>query len=157
MVSVTGGLAEGIARTLSYHLNGKELSNLKISKLRGFKDSKEAIVKMGDQQVSFAVANGLKHAEELIREVRDGKSNYHFIEIMACPNGCINGGGQPFNNDEKILKNRLKAIYDLDEKEAINVAHKNSKVIELYNEFLGEPLGKKSRKFLHTKYNQRDI
>lgn len=157
MVSVTGGLSEGIARTLSYHLNGKELSNLKIPKLRGFKDQKAAVVKIANKQVLFAVANGLKHAEELIKEIRDGKSNYHFIEIMACPNGCINGGGQPFCNDEKILKNRLKAIYDLDEKEAINVAHKNSNVIELYNEFLGEPLSKKCRKFLHTKYTQRDI
>ncbi|MCK5028059.1 MAG: [FeFe] hydrogenase, group A [Bacteroidales bacterium] len=157
MVSVTGGLSEGIVRTLSYHLNGKELSNLKIPKLRGFKDQKAAIVKMANKQVLFAAANGLKHAEELIKEIREGKSNYHYIEIMACPNGCINGGGQPFNNDEKILKNRLKAIYDLDEKEAINVAHKNSNVIELYNEFLGEPLSKKCRKLLHTKYTQRDI
>jgi iron-only hydrogenase group A len=157
MVSVTGGLSEGIARTLSHHFNGKELSNLKIPKLRGFKDRKEAIVKMGEKQISFAVANGLKHAEELIKEIREGKSKYHFIEIMACPNGCINGGGQPFTDDEKILKNRLKSIYDIDEKEAINVTHKNSSVIEVYKEFLGEPLSKKSRKFLHTKYNQRNI
>jgi iron-only hydrogenase group A len=157
MVSVTGGLSEGVARTLSYHLTGKELGNHKISKLRGFKDRKEAIVKMGKKQVSFAVANGLKHAEELIKEIREGKSKYHYIEVSACPNACINGGGQPFGNEDKILKNRLKTIYDLDEKEAINVAHKNSKLIELYNEFLVEPLSKKSRKFLHTKYNQRDI
>jgi len=157
MISVTGGLTEGIARTVCYHLTGKELGNLKISKLRGFKDRKEAVVKMGNKQVSFAVANGLKNAEELIKEIREGKSKFHYIEVISCPNGCINGGGQPFGNEDKILKNRLKTIYDLDEKEAINVSHKNSKLIELYKEFLVEPLSKKSRKFLHTKYNQRDI
>ena len=157
MVSVTGGVSEGIARTLSYHLSGKELDELKIPKLRGFKDRKETYIKIGKQQIGFAVVSGLKNANELIGEIREGKSDIHFIEIMACPNGCINGGGQPFNNDEKILKSRSKTIYDLDEKEAIKVAHKNSNVIELYNEFLDEPLSRKSRKFLHTKYSKRDV
>ncbi len=158
MVSVTGGVAEGVARTLSYHLTGEELSNIKITKLRGFKDRKEVSVKIGKQKIGIAVVSGIKSANKLITEIREGKrSDIHFIEIMACPGGCINGGGQAFNNDEKTLKTRSKTIYDLDDKEAINVAHKNSNLISLYNEFLGEQLSEKCIKLLHTKYSKRDV
>ena len=157
MVSVTGGVAESVARTLNYHFTGEELPNIKITKLRGFKDRKEVSVKIGKQEIGIAVVSGLKSANKLIAEIREGKSDIHFIEIMACPGGCINGGGQAFNNDEKTLKARSKAIYDLDDKEAINVAHKNSKVISLYNDFLGEQLNEKCIKLLHTKYSKRDV
>ncbi len=157
MVAVTGGLAEGIARTLSYHLSGKELGEIKLTKLRGFKQRKETYIKIGKQQYGFAVVSGIKSANELINEIRDGKKDIHFIEIMACPGGCINGGGQPFNLGEKELKAISKTLYDLDEKEAINVAHKNSGVLKLYDEFLAEPLSEKCRKFLHTKYTKRDV
>lgn len=158
MVSVTGGVAEGVARTLSYHLTGEELSNIKITKLRGFKDRKEVSVKIGKQKIGIAVVSGIKSANKLITEIREGKrSDIHFIEIMACPGGCINGGGQAFNNDEKTLKTRSKTIYDLDDKEAINVAHKNSNLISLYDEFLGEQLSEKCIKLLHTKYSKRDV
>ena len=157
LVSVTGGLSEGIARSLSFHLTGKELSNLKITKLRGFKDRKEVFIKIGKQEIGFAVVSGLKNANKLIEEIREGKSKVHFVEIMACPGGCVNGGGQPFCDDEKIIKNRSKVIYDLDEKEAIKVAHKNSGLINLYNDFIGEPLGEKATKLLHTKYSKRDV
>jgi len=157
MVSASGGVAESVARTLSFHMIGKELPNLKISKLRGLKEIKEAYIKIGKQEIGFSAVNGLKQANELIAKIREGKSNIHFVEIMACPGGCINGGGQPFNSDEKILKNRSKIIYDLDAKEAINVAHKNSKMINLCKEYMGEPLGKKSVKLIHTKYSKRDV
>lgn len=157
LVSVTGGLSEGIARTLSYHLTRKELISLKITKLRGFKDRKEVFVKMGGQEIGFAVVSGLKNANKLIEEIREGKSKVHFVEVMACPGGCINGGGQPFCNEEKILKSKSKSIYDLDEKEAIKVAHKNSGLVSLYKDFIGDPLGEKATKLLHTKYNKRDV
>lgn len=158
MVSVTGGVAEGVARTLNYHLTGEELSDIKITKLRGFKDRKEVSVKIGKQEIGIAVVSGIKSANKLIAEIREGKrSDIHFIEIMACPGGCINGGGQAFNNDEKTLKTRSKTIYDLDDKEAINVAHKNSNLISLYDEFLGEQLSEKCIKLLHTKYSKRDV
>jgi len=157
MVSVTGGVAEGVTRTLNYHLTGEELSDIKISKLRGFKDRKEVSVKIGKQEIGIAVVSGLKSANKLISEIREGKSDIHFIEIMACPGGCINGGGQAFNNDDKTLKARSKTIYDLDDKEAINVAHKNSNLISLYDEFLGEQLSEKCIKLLHTKYSKRDV
>lgn len=157
MVAVSGGLAESIVRTLNYKLTGKELSDLKITKLRGFKDLREYFIKIGKQQIGFAVVNGLKSANKLISEIRDGKSDIHFVEIMACPGGCVNGGGQPTCNDAKILKNRSKQIYDMDDKEAIRVAHKNSKVISLYDEFLGEVLSEKCIKQLHTNYTKREV
>jgi iron-only hydrogenase group A len=155
--SVSGGLTEGIARTLAFHLTGKELTNLKIVKLRGNKGRREAYVKIGRQQIGFAVVSGLKNANELIKEIRDGKSDVKFVEVMACPGGCINGGGQVFTNDFKALKNRSKIIYDIDDKEALNVAHKNSALLDLYNDYLDEPLNEKCIKFLHTKYTQRDV
>jgi iron only hydrogenase large subunit-like protein len=155
--SVSGGLTESIARTLAFHLTGKELANLKIVKLRGNKGRRETYVKIGKQQIGFAVVSGLKNANELIKEIRDGKSDVKFVEVMACPGGCINGGGQVFTNDEKALKNRSKIIYDMDDKEALNVAHKNSALLSLYNDYLGEPLNEKCIKFLHTKYTQRDV
>jgi iron-only hydrogenase group A len=155
--SVSGGLTEGIARTLAFHLTGKELTNLKNVKLRGNKGRREAYVKIGRQQIGLAVVSGLKNANELIKEIRDGKSDVKFVEVMACPGGCINGGGQVFTNDEKALKNRSKIIYDIDDKEALNVAHKNSALLDLYNDYLGEPLNEKCIKFLHTKYTQRDV
>lgn len=157
LVSVSGGLAEGIIRTLNFHLTGKELPELKITKLRGLKDRKETSVKIGKQDIGIAVVSSLKSANKLLAEVREGKSDIHYIEIMACPGGCVNGGGQPFNNDEKTLKSKLKFIYDLDEKEAINVAHKNSKMMMLYDEYLGEPLGEECTKLIHTKYCKRDV
>ncbi|MBI9053752.1 MAG: (2Fe-2S)-binding protein [Bacteroidales bacterium] len=157
MPAVSGGLAESIARTLAFHLTEKELTNIKIAKLRGTKERRETYVKIGRQQIGFAVVSGLKNANNLIKEIRDGKSDIKFIEVMACPGGCINGGGQVFTNDDKALKNRAKIIYDLDDKEAINVAHKNSGILELYKEFLGEPMSEKCVKFLHTKYTQRDV
>ena len=148
---------EAVQLSIFYHLSKKELGELKISKLRGFKDRKEAQIKIGKQQYGFAVVSGLKNANDLIKEIREGRKDIHFVEIMACPGGCVNGGGQPFNLGDKELKAISKTLYDMDEKEAINVAHKNSGVIELYNDFLGEPLSEKCRKFLHTKYTQRDV
>ncbi len=157
MIAVSGGLAESLVRTLNYKLTGKELSNLKIPKLRGFKEYREHFLKIENYNIGIAVVNGLKAANKLMAEIRDGKSNIHFVEIMACPGGCINGGGQPICNDIKILKNRSKQIYDMDDKEAIKVAHKNSKVINLYDEFLGESLSSKCIKQLHTKYTKREV
>lgn len=157
MVAVSGGVAESVIRTLNYKLTGKELSDLKIAKLRGFKDIREYFIKINKKQIGFTVVNGLKSANKIITEIRDGKSNIHFVEIMACPGGCINGGGQPPCNDLKSLKNRSKQIYDLDDKEVIRVAHKNSKVISLYEEFLGEALSEKCIKKLHTNYTKREV
>ena len=157
LTAISGGWAESITRSLSFHLNNKELTNLKITKLRGSKYYKESFVKIGKLQIGFAAVSGLKNANKLIKEIKEGKSNIKFVEIMACPNACINGGGQVFTRDKKALKNRAKIIYDIDDKEAIRVAHKNMDVLNLYKDFLEEPLSNKCTKYLHTKYNQRDV
>jgi len=157
LVAVSGGLAEGIARSLSFHLSGKELGELKISKLRNVKDYTEVEIKIGKQEIVIAAVNGLKNVTAVINDIREEKCKAHYIEVMACEGGCIMGGGQPFQKDDKILKSRIKAVYDSDDKESIRVAHKNSKMLDLYNEFLGEKLSEKCMKILHTRYSQREV
>jgi NADH-quinone oxidoreductase subunit G/NADP-reducing hydrogenase subunit HndD len=114
-------------------------------------------LKIGEFKLGFAAVSTVKQAAVLIEEIRNGRNDLHFIEVMACPGGCVNGGGQPIVDDQSALKARIKAVYDLDEKEPIRVAHKNPAVIELYKEFLGEPLGELSMKLLHTSYKKRDV
>ena len=101
--------------------------------------------------------DGLQNAKDLLAEVKAGKKNIHFIEVMACPGGCIGGGGQPINTDEDALKARMKSIYSIDERESIKVSHKNPEIMDLYKDFLGEPLGEKSHHLLHTTYEKRDV
>jgi iron only hydrogenase large subunit-like protein len=103
------------------------------------------------------VVSGLKNANKIIAEIREGKNKADFIEIMACPGGCINGGGQPFCNDEKVQKTLIKTIYNMDDKEAIKVAHKNPAVIKLYKDYLKDPLSWLSYKNLHTGYKEREV
>ncbi len=157
LVAVVGGVSEAIARTLNFILTGKELASLKITKLRGSKDQKSYSIKIGKKNVNFVAVSGLKNANKILSDLRDGKSKADFIEIMACPVGCINGGGQPFCNDEKVQKSMIKAIYDMDEKEAIKVSHKNPQVLKLYSEYLNEPLSPVCKKLLHTRYKERDV
>jgi len=157
LVSVSGGVTEAVARTLNYFLTGKELSPIQISKLRGIRNKKEIVLKMGKKNVNFVVVSGLKSANKILAEIREGEIKADFIEIMACPGGCINGGGQPFCNDEKVQKTLIKAIYNIDDKEAIKVAHKNPGVLKLYKDYLKEPLSPVSNKNLHTGYKERDV
>ncbi|MFP4024277.1 MAG: [FeFe] hydrogenase, group A [Thiohalospira sp.] len=157
LVAVSGGVSEAIARTLNFILTGKELASLKITKLRSSKHQKSYSLKIGKKNVNFIAVSGLKNANKILSDLRDGKSKADFIEIMACPGGCINGGGQPFCNDEKVQKSMIKAIYDMDEKEAIKVSHKNPQVLKLYSEYLNEPLSSVCKKLLHTRYKERDV
>ncbi len=157
LVAVSGGVSEAIARTLNFILTGKELASLKITKLRSSKHQKSYSLKIGKKNVNFIAVSGLKNANKILSDLRDGKNKADFIEIMACPGGCINGGGQPFCNDEKVQKSMLKAIYDMDEKEAIKVSHKNPQVLKLYSEYLNEPLSPVCKKLLHTRYKERDV
>jgi NADH-quinone oxidoreductase subunit G/NADP-reducing hydrogenase subunit HndD len=157
LFSVSGGVTEALIRTLHFRLTGKELQQIRISELRSNKDYKEVKLKIGEFKLGFAAVSTVKQAAVLIEEIRNGRNDLHFIEVMACPGGCVNGGGQPIVDDQSALKARIKAVYDLDEKEPIRVAHKNPAVIELYKEFLGEPLGELSMKLLHTSYKKRDV
>ncbi|MCD4770148.1 MAG: [FeFe] hydrogenase, group A [Bacteroidales bacterium] len=153
----SGGVAEAAIRTAYYTLTGDELVQFKIPELRGLKGQKETRVTIGDLEIGVAVVNGLANAKKLLDEIKAGRDDIHFIEIMACPGGCVGGGGQPVNMEEKAVKERIKSLYRIDDTESIKVSHKNPDVIILYNEFLGEPLGEKSHELLHTGFKRREV
>jgi iron-only hydrogenase group A len=153
----SGGVMEAAIRTTHFSLTGKEMLKFKIPEIRGFAKRKEARIKIGDLEVGVAVVNGLANAKKLLDEIRAGRSDIQFIEIMACPGGCIGGGGQQIGATEEALRARMKALYTIDEKETIKVSHKNPEIIELYNKFLGKPLGHLSHELLHTHYAKRDV
>ncbi|MBN2174442.1 MAG: iron hydrogenase small subunit [Bacteroidales bacterium] len=153
----SGGVMEAALRTAYFKLTGKELTEFKIHAVRGLTGRKETQIRIGDLQLGIAVVSGLQNAKILLDEIRDGRNDIHFIEIMACPGGCIAGGGQHIGADESAIMSRLKSLYDIDDRDSIKVSHKNPEVIELYEKFLGEPLGHKSHDLLHTEYKKRDV
>lgn len=153
----SGGVMEAAIRTAHYLITGKEMVKFQVKAVRGLQGRKEASIKIGDLDVGVAVVSGLKNAALLMEEIRNGRSDIHFIEVMACPGGCINGGGQPIGADDEAIKARMTTLYDIDEKDSIKVSHKNPYIIELYDKFLGKPLGHKSHKLLHTHYQIRDV
>ena len=112
---------------------------------------------MGDLELKAAVASGLGNARALLERVRSGDIDLHFIEVMTCPGGCINGGGQPVGMDRAAVEARMKILYQIDGTEEHRVSHKNKWVLRLYDEFLEEPLGEASHRLLHTSYDKRDV
>ncbi len=164
----TGGVMEAALRTAYEIVTGREVpfKNLNINPVRGMDGVKEATVKIegcADEwkflegaELKVAIAHGLVNANKLMREVREGKSPYHFIEIMACPGGCIGGGGQPIPTSMEIRKKRMKAIYSEDEHMVLRKSHENPDVIAIYKEFLGKPNSHVSHELLHTHYVERD-
>jgi NADH-quinone oxidoreductase subunit G/NADP-reducing hydrogenase subunit HndD len=157
LMAVSGGLTEALIRTLHYRITGKEIANYKINELRANKEVKEYKVKIGEFKLGFAAVSTIKHASQLIEEIKAGRNDLHFIEIMACAGGCVGGGGQPIVKDIGAIKARAKAIYDTDEKDPIRASHKNPAIVELYRDFLGEPFGENSAKLLHTSYKKREV
>ncbi len=157
LFGASGGVMEAAARTAYYMLTGKELTRFKIDALRGLEGSKEAQLNINGIEVNVAVVNGLANARKLLEKVNKGEKNYHFIEIMACPGGCINGGGQHIGATEEAVKSRMKTLYDIDDKETIKVSHKNPEIIKLYENFLIKPLGHESHELLHTHYSKREV
>lgn len=153
----SGGVMEAAIRTAYYKLTGKELIKFQVPEVRGKEGRKEAHLQIGDLKLGVAVVSGLKNAEHLLNEIADGRDDIHFIEVMACPGGCINGGGQPIGASEEAIRARMMALYDIDAKDSIKVSHKNPYIIELYEKFLGEPLSEKSHHLLHTHYSKRDV
>jgi iron only hydrogenase large subunit-like protein len=150
LFGVSGGHLEGLLRTVCYMMTGQELGPLKINDLRGLKQKKEAKVKIGKNTFNVASVSGLANTKALIEEIEAGRENYQIVEVMACPFGCINGGGQKFSSDEKSLKSRMKAIYDIDDEEMIKVAHKNPVITGLYEKFLAKPGSDHSKGLLHV-------
>jgi NADH-quinone oxidoreductase subunit G len=152
----TGGVMEAALRTGYKLITNKELDAIDITPLRGTEGIKTAKVMVGDLEVRVAVAHGLGNARKLADEVRAGKSPYHFIEIMACPGGCVGGGGQPLGFDLKVRDIRASGLYKEDKDLPIRRSHQNPSVQKIYKDFLEKPLGKKSHHLLHTKYTPRD-
>jgi iron-only hydrogenase group A len=157
LFGASGGVMEAALRTGYYLLTGKELMQFKIDALRGFEGCKEAQVNIDGLELKVAVVNGLANARKLLDSIKKGEKEFHFIEVMACPGGCINGGGQHIGAKEDAIKSRMKALYDIDDKETIKVSHKNPEIIALYDEFLKEAGGHRSHKLLHTTYCKRDV
>ena len=155
LFGATGGVMEAAVRSAYFLITGKELENLDIEPLRGMDGIKEATVKIGDLDVNVAVASNLQNARTLLEKVKSGEKQYHFIEVMTCPGGCIAGGGQPYNTDKEAALVRMSCLYDLDGASDLRVSHKNEEVMQLYKEYLGEPLGEKSHHLLHTHYSER--
>jgi len=151
----TGGVMEAALRTASEIITKKPLKKLDFNEVRGLKGIKESTLKMAKLRINVAVAHGLRNARKLLDKIRQGKSKYHFIEIMACPGGCLGGGGQPIPTNDKIRLKRAKAIYNGDKKLSIRKSHENPAIKQLYREFLGRPNSHKAHKLLHTKYIRR--
>ena len=163
----TGGVMDAALRTAAYKLTGEELGKADLKEVRGFEGIKTASYTLGGKEIKVAVAHGMKNAKVLLDEIRAGKSEYHFIEIMGCPGGCIAGGGQPFvkpcflpNEDSDILDTfkakRAAALYQEDESKPLRASHKNPQIIALYEQYLGEPNSHKAHDLLHTRYAAKE-
>lgn len=152
----TGGVMEAALRSVYYLLTGSNLKDLEIKEVRDLQGIKETKIKIGDLTVGAAVASGLGNARKLLNEIRAGRSDLHFIEVMTCPGGCIAGGGQPKGASRENIQARLRALYAIDSTEALRLSHENSEVQQLYKEFLGKPLGERSHHLLHTHYVERE-
>jgi len=152
----TGGVIEAAVRTAYELYTGKKLGRIDFTELRGFEGVRSATVDFGDLKLNIGIAHGLGNARKLLDEVRSGKSKFHAIEIMACPGGCIGGGGQPLHHgNSEILKARAAAIYQEDRNKPLRKSHENPVIIKLYEEFLGKPNSDKAHKLLHTHYFER--
>jgi len=149
----TGGVIEAATRTAYELQTGKTLEKVDFKQLRGMEGIRSATVDFNGLDIHIGIAHGLGNARKLLDDVKAGKSQYHAIEVMACPGGCIGGGGQPLHHgDSSILQARTKAIYKEDELKVIRKSHENPYIVKLYDEFLGEPLSEKAHELLHTHY-----
>lgn len=158
----TGGVMEAALRTAVETLTGEELPKLDFEEVRGTEGIKEATYNVAGMDVKVAVASGLANAKELLNKVKSGEANYHFIEIMGCPGGCVNGGGQPqqpgyVRNTVDIRALRAKVLYDADAANTIRKSHENPAIKELYATYLGEPGSEKAHHLLHTTYVKRKV
>ena len=157
----TGGVMEAALRTVVEVVSGKELPKLEFTEVRGIEGIKEASYQVTDDlTVKVAVANGLENASRLLEKIKKGEANYHFIEIMACPGGCVNGGGQPIQpgkirNFVDLRKERAKALYNQDDAMNLRKSHESPLMKEVYGDFLGEPGSHLAHELLHTKYYAR--
>ena len=150
----TGGVMEAALRTVYEKVTGKTLKKLEFTAVRGFEGIKEATVTINGRDIRLAVVHTLKNARKIMEQVKKGISPYDFIEVMACPGGCIGGGGQPIGTTNAIRQKRMAALYEIDKNMPLRKSHENPEIITLYKDFLGEPLSEKAHKLLHTTYTK---
>lgn len=151
---VTGGVMEAALRTAYEWITNKKLDDVEFSVIRGLDGVKEATIDIDGMEVKAAIASGLGNARKLLTKIRNGEANYQIIEIMACPGGCIDGGGQPYiHGDFSILEKRSNSIYEEDRSKAIRKSHENPAIIKLYDEFLDKPNSPIAHELLHTHYS----
>lgn len=151
----TGGVMEAALRTVYEVVTGETLESLDFTMVRGLNGIKEAEVDLSGTKVKVAVAHSLSKARQIMELIKEDKADYTFIEIMCCPGGCIGGGGQPFGGTDELRLKRIDAIYQADKDLPMRKSHENPAIKQLYEEFLGEPLGEKSHHLLHTHYHSR--
>ncbi|WP_319501196.1 NADH-dependent [FeFe] hydrogenase, group A6 [uncultured Draconibacterium sp.] len=152
----TGGVIEAAVRTAYEVHTKKELPKLDFDELRGMEGIREATIDFDGLPIKIGIAHGLGNARKLLEDIQAGNSEFHAIEIMSCPGGCIGGGGQPYHHgDAGILKKRQAALYQEDKNKTLRKSHENPHIIELYEKFLGEPMSEKAHHLLHTKYFDR--
>lgn len=156
----TGGVMEAALRTAQDLLTGESLERFEFEAVRGLKGVKQGTVEIAGREVRVAVAHGLSNVESVLMSVQEAKEKgeelpYHFIEVMACPGGCVGGGGQPYGVTDEVRMARARGLYTEDEAKTLRKSHENPEVKRLYDEFLVKPMGQKSHALLHTKYQAR--
>ena len=157
LFGASGGVMEAAIRTAHFLVTGRELGDLDVKAVRGLDGVKEARVKIDGLELGVAVVSGLGNASRLLDQIRAGRNDLHFIEVMTCPGGCIGGGGQPIGANTAAVRSRMQSLYTIDAQEPVRVSHHNEAVQRLYAEFLGKPLGEKSHHLLHTEYAERGV
>ena len=153
----SGGVMEAALRTVYQVVTGHQPQSLDFEAVRGHQAIKEATLDLDGTPVKVAVTSGLSNAKVLMEKIRKGECDYHFIEVMCCPGGCVGGGGQPFRTTAAIKSKRMEGLYKIDKKSVYRESHKNPEIATLYETFLGEPNSHKAHELLHTHYENRKI
>jgi NADH-quinone oxidoreductase subunit G len=158
----TGGVMEAALRTAHHLVTGQKLEKVEFENVRGLKGVKEATIQINGMDIRVAVAHGLGNVETVLNKVRESKANggepaYHFIEVMACPGGCVGGGGQHYGVTDTVRAKRAKGLYSDDSIQKIRCSHENPFVQELYRKYLDKPLSEKAEELLHTNYKPRPV
>lgn len=151
----TGGVMEAALRTVADVVSGEELPKLEYEEVRGMEETREATVTVAGKEIKVAVVNTLGSARKMLERIKAGTADYQFIEVMACPGGCIGGGGQPVPVNREIRQKRREALFDCDRMSELRKSHENPEIKALYDNWLGKPLGEKAHHLLHTHYSPK--
>ncbi len=157
LFGTSGGVMEAAVRTAYKMITGVEMQQIDLKELRGFQGIKETSVMIGDMELKAAVVSGLGNARKLLDSILSGEKTFHFVEIMTCPGGCINGGGQPFAQDPEVLRSRMQALYAIDSSASLRRSHDNPSIQKLYADHLEKPGSHMAHEMLHTEYDERKV